>query len=37
MELAPSDLNHIKAAAPDLVLRCEECGRILVRTPESAV
>ncbi|GAA1686709.1 C4-type zinc ribbon domain-containing protein [Kribbella yunnanensis] len=37
MELAPSDLNAIKAAAPDAVLRCEECGRILVRTSESAV
>jgi len=37
MELAPSDLNRIKAAAPDAVLRCEECGRILVRTSESAV
>ncbi|MFF1823231.1 zinc ribbon domain-containing protein [Kribbella sp. NPDC058245] len=37
MELAPSDLNLIKAAAPDAVLRCEECGRILVRTAESAV
>jgi len=37
MELAPSDLNAIKASAPDAVLRCEECGRILVRTSESAV
>ncbi|WP_427896508.1 zinc ribbon domain-containing protein [Kribbella sp. GL6] len=37
MELAPSDLNAIKAAAPDAVLRCEECGRILVRTADSAV
>ncbi|GAA3090352.1 putative nucleic acid-binding Zn-ribbon protein [Kribbella aluminosa] len=36
MELAPSDLNAIKAAAPDAVLRCEECGRILVRTADSA-
>ncbi|TDW23645.1 zinc ribbon domain-containing protein [Kribbella kalugense] len=36
MELAPSDLNQIKNAAPDAVLRCEECGRILVRTSESA-
>ncbi len=36
MELAPSDLGKFKAAAPDAVLRCEECGRILVRTPESA-
>ncbi len=37
MELAPSDLSAIKAAAPDAVVRCEECGRILVRTSESAV
>ncbi|MEV6286791.1 C4-type zinc ribbon domain-containing protein [Kribbella sp. NPDC051770] len=37
MELAPSDLAKIKAAAADVVLRCEECGRILVRTPESTV
>ena len=37
MELAPSDLNKFKAAAPDAVLRCEECGRILVRTSESNV
>jgi uncharacterized protein len=37
MELAPSDLNAIKAAAPDAVLRCEECGRILVRTADSSV
>jgi predicted nucleic acid-binding Zn-ribbon protein len=37
MELAPSDLTRIKAAAPDAVLRCEECGRILVRTAESVV
>ncbi|MGW7682727.1 zinc ribbon domain-containing protein [Kribbella sp. NPDC054772] len=35
MELAPSDINAIKAAPPDAVLRCEECGRILVRTSES--
>ena len=37
MELAPSDLSAIKAAAPDAVVRCEECGRILVRTAESSV
>jgi predicted nucleic acid-binding Zn-ribbon protein len=37
MELAPSDLSKFKAAAPDAVLRCEECGRILVRTAESSV
>ena len=37
MELAPSDLNRIKTAPADAVLRCEECGRILVRTAESSV
>jgi predicted nucleic acid-binding Zn-ribbon protein len=31
------DLNQIRAAAPDEVLRCEECRRILVRTPDSGV
>jgi predicted nucleic acid-binding Zn-ribbon protein len=31
------DLNQIWAAAPDEVLRCEECRRILVRTPESGL
>jgi predicted nucleic acid-binding Zn-ribbon protein len=36
MELSPSDLNRIKASPPDAVLRCEECGRILVRTADSA-
>lgn len=36
MELTPSDLNRIKAAPADEVVRCEECGRILVRTGEPA-
>jgi hypothetical protein len=31
------DLNRIRAAAPDEVIRCEECRRILVRTPESGL
>jgi uncharacterized protein len=31
------DLNQIRAAAPDEVVRCEECRRILVRTPESGL
>jgi uncharacterized protein len=31
------DLNAIRAAAPDEVVRCEECRRILVRTPESGL
>jgi predicted nucleic acid-binding Zn-ribbon protein len=31
------DLNAIRAAPDDEVLRCEECRRILVRTPESGL
>jgi uncharacterized protein len=31
------DLNRIRAADADEVLRCEECRRILVRTPESGL
>lgn len=31
MELNAADLGRIRAAAADAVLRCEECGRILVR------
>lgn len=37
MELNTMDMNHIHAAAPDEVVRCEECRRILVRTPESGL
>lgn len=36
LELNPSDLAAVKAAAPDQVVRCEECGRILVRVPDDA-
>ena len=32
MELNPLDLEKVKAAPEDQVVRCEECGRILVRT-----
>ncbi|MFV0634918.1 zinc ribbon domain-containing protein [Demequina sp.] len=32
MKLNPADLRAIEAAPFDQVLRCEECGRILVRT-----
>jgi len=32
MELNPLDLEAIRAAPPEQVVRCEECGRILVRT-----
>lgn len=31
MELNPVDLAAVKAAPPEQVVRCEECGRILVR------
>jgi predicted nucleic acid-binding Zn-ribbon protein len=37
MELTPTDLVRIRDAAPDALLRCEECRRILVRTPESGL
>ncbi|MEV6105870.1 C4-type zinc ribbon domain-containing protein [Streptomyces sp. NPDC051940] len=36
-ELAITELNEIRAAAPDTVVRCENCSRILVRTPESGI
>lgn len=35
--LSTVDLNAVRAAAPDEVVRCEECRRILVRTAESGV
>lgn len=37
LTLDPSELAEIRAAAPDEVLRHEECQRILVRTPESGL
>ncbi len=37
LELNSADLRAFAAAPPDEVLRCEECGRILVRTPESGL
>lgn len=37
MELNPRDLADIAKRAEDDVVRCEECGRILVRTPESGL
>ncbi|GGK73131.1 hypothetical protein Sme01_07220 [Sphaerisporangium melleum] len=37
VSLSIADLNRIRAAAHDEVLRCEECRRILVRTPESGL
>ncbi|GGB68875.1 hypothetical protein N798_02695 [Knoellia flava TL1] len=37
LELNPVELRTIKEAPEDEVLRCEECRRILVRTPESGL
>lgn len=37
LEVNAAELTAIRAAAADEVLRCEECGRILVRTPESGL
>jgi predicted nucleic acid-binding Zn-ribbon protein len=37
LSLNTVDLNVIRASAPDEVIRCEECRRILVRTPESGL
>jgi predicted nucleic acid-binding Zn-ribbon protein len=37
LELTPVDLGRIRAAGEDAVLRCEECGRILVRTADSGL
>ncbi|MEV7283680.1 C4-type zinc ribbon domain-containing protein [Streptomyces sp. NPDC093252] len=36
-ELAITDINAIRSAAPDAVVRCENCRRILVRTSESGL
>lgn len=36
-ELAITELSEIRAAAPDKVVRCENCARILVRTAESGL
>ncbi len=37
LELSGVDLAAVRAAAPDEVVRCEECRRILVRTAESGL
>ncbi|MEU4655841.1 C4-type zinc ribbon domain-containing protein [Streptomyces sp. NPDC023723] len=36
-ELAITDINEIRSAAPDTVVRCENCRRILVRTSDSGL
>ena len=35
--LNATEISRIREAAPDTVLRCEECRAILVRTPESGL
>ena len=37
LSVPPNDLNTIRSAPPDEVIRCEECRRILVRTAESGL
>lgn len=37
LELNITEVNEVKAASPDTVLRCENCRRILVRTAESGL
>lgn len=37
LTLDPAELSRIRGLAEDEVVRCEECGRILVRTPESGL
>jgi predicted nucleic acid-binding Zn-ribbon protein len=37
LELSGSERSRVRSAPPDEVVRCEECRRILVRTPESGL
>jgi hypothetical protein len=37
LPLPPTELSKFRTAEPDEVLRCDECRRILVRTPESGL
>jgi predicted nucleic acid-binding Zn-ribbon protein len=37
MELNPAEIDQYRAAAPDDVVRCEECGRILVRGEDTGL
>ncbi|MEC3993903.1 C4-type zinc ribbon domain-containing protein [Actinacidiphila sp. DG2A-62] len=37
LELNITELNEMRAAAPDTVVRCENCRRILVRTADSGL
>ena len=37
LSLPPNELSRLRTAPEDEVLRCEECRRILVRTPDSGL
>ena len=37
LELNITEVNDVKVASPDTVLRCENCHRILIRTSESGL
>ena len=37
MQLPPSEIEVLRNAAPNAVIRCEDCRRILIRTPESGL
>jgi predicted nucleic acid-binding Zn-ribbon protein len=37
LTLPPNEIEALRAAPADAVIRCEECRRILVRTPESGL
>jgi len=37
LEINGADMREIATAADDEVIRCPECGRILVRTSESGL
>jgi uncharacterized protein len=37
VELSITDLREVRAAAPDTVVRCENCSRILIRTSDSGL
>lgn len=37
LDLSGSELARVRAAAPDEVVRCDECRRIMVRTAESGL
>ena len=37
LQLSASDLSRIREVAPDEVVRCDECGAIMVRTEESGL